>query len=77
MKYTETRRAIFYAMVKRGGAKMSDMAKDNGISKMRVRFHIAQIRDDFDTVYKIKVTPVCAETYGQGDVIYSAICANT
>jgi len=77
MKYTETRRAIFLAIAKNGGAKMSDMAKDNNISETRVRFHIAQIRDDFDTVYKIKVTPVCAETYGQGDVIYSAICANT
>jgi len=83
MKYTETRRAIFLAIAKNGGAKMSDMAKDNNISETRVRFHIAQIRDDFDTVYKIKVTPIrqdnqiCAETYGQGDVFYSAIRANT
>ena len=58
MKYTETRRAIFLAIAKNGGAKMSDMAKDNNISETRVRFHIAQIRDDFDTVYKIKVTPI-------------------
>ena len=77
MGYTDTRRAVFLAIAKNGGAKMSDLAKSNGISEARVRFHIAQIRDDFDTVYKIKVTPVCAETYGQGDVIYSAICANT
>jgi len=56
---------------------MSDLAKNNGISETRVRFHIAQIRDDFDTVYKIKVTPICAETYGQSDAIYRAICANT
>ena len=77
MKYTETRRAIFLAIAKNGGAKMSDMAKDNNISETRVRFHIAQIRDDFDTVYTIQVTPICAETYGQSDAIYSAICANT
>lgn len=77
MKYTETRRAIFLAIAKNGGAKMSDMAKDNNISETRVRFHIAQIRDDFDTVYTIQVTPICAETYGQSDAIYRAICANT
>ena len=83
MGYTNTRRAVFLAIAKRGGAKISDLAKSNGISETRVRFHIAQIRDDFDTVYKIKVTPIrqdnqiCAETYGQSDAIYSAICANT
>jgi predicted ArsR family transcriptional regulator len=73
MKYTETRRAIFMAIAKRGGAKMSDMAKDNGISEVRVRYHISQIRDDFDSVYTIQVTPIFAETYGQGDAIYNAI----
>jgi hypothetical protein len=73
MKYTETRRAIFYAMVKRGGAKMSDMAKDNGISEMRARYHIAKIRDDFEGIYTFQVTPIFAETYGQGDAIYNAI----
>ena len=77
MGYTETRRAVFLAIAKNGGAKISDIAKNNGISEMRARFHIAQIRDDFDTVYTIQVTPICAETYGQGDAIYSAICANT
>ncbi len=73
MKYTETRRSIFYAMVKKGGAKMSDMAKDNGISEMRARYHISQIRDDFDSVYTIQVTPIGSEQYGQGDAIYNAI----
>ena len=73
MKYTETRRKIFYAMVKRGGAKMSDMAKDNGISKMRVRFHIARIRNDFEGIYTFEITPIFAETYGQSDAIYNAI----
>ena len=73
MGYRKTRRAIFLAIAKKGGAKISDLAKTNGISEARVRFHIAQIRDDFDTVYKIKVTPICAETYGQSDVIYNAI----
>jgi predicted ArsR family transcriptional regulator len=73
MKYTETRRAIFLAIAKNGGAKMSDMAKDNNISETRVRFHIAQIRDDFDTVYTIQVTPICAETYGKSDAIFNAI----
>ena len=73
MKYTETRRAIFYAMVKRGGAKMSDMAKDNGISKMRVRFHIAQIRADFEGIYTFQVTPIGSEQYGQSDAIFNAI----
>jgi len=77
MGYTNTRRAIFLAIAKRGGAKISDIAKNNGISEMRARFHIAQIRDDFDSVYTIQVTPICADTYGQGDVIYRAICANT
>ena len=77
MGYTNTRRAVFLAIAKRGGAKISDLAKSNGISETRVRFHIAQIRDDFDTVYTIQVTPICAETYGQSDAIYSAICANT
>ena len=72
MKYTETRRKIFYAMVKRGGAKMSDMAKDNGISEMRARYHIAQIRNDFESIYTFQVTPIFAETYGQGDAIYNA-----
>ena len=56
---------------------MSDLAKSNGISEMRARYHIAKIRNDFDSVYTIQVTPICAETYGQGDAIYSAICANT
>jgi len=73
MKYTETRRAIFYAMVKRGGAKISDIAKNNGISEMRARYHIAQIRNDFDSVYTIQVTPIGSEQYGQGDAIYNAI----
>jgi|TARA_B100001094_G_scaffold297192_1_gene320027 predicted ArsR family transcriptional regulator len=73
MKYTETRRAIFYAMVKRGGAKMSDMAKDNGISKMRVRFHIAKIRADFEGIYTFQVTPIGSEQYGQSDAIFNAI----
>ena len=77
MGYTDTRRAVFLAIAKRGGARISDLAKNNGISETRVRFHIAQIRDDFDTVYKIKVTPIGSEQYGQGDAIYSAICANT
>jgi len=77
MGYTKTRRAIFLAIAKRGGAKISDLAKNNGISEMRARYHIAQIRDDFDSVYTIQVTPICAETYGQGDAIYSATCANT
>ena len=77
MKYTETRRAVFLAIAKNGGEKISDIAKNNGISEMRARYHIAKIRDDFDSVYTIQVTPICAETYGQGDVIYSAICANT
>jgi len=72
MKYTETRRAIFYAMVKRGGAKMSDMAKDNGISKMRARYHIAQIRNDFEGIYTFQVTPIGSEQYGHGDAIYNA-----
>jgi len=77
MGYTNTRRAVFLAIAKRGGAKISDLAKSNGISETRARFHIAKIRDDFDTVYTIQVTPICAETYGQSDAIYSAICANT
>jgi len=73
MKYTETRRKIFYAMVKKGGAKMSDMAKDNGISEVRARYHISQIRNDFEGIYTFQVTPIFAETYGQGDAIYNAI----
>ena len=73
MGYTNTRRAIFLAMVKRGGAKMSDMAKDNGISEMRARYHIAKIRADFEGIYTFQVTPIFAETYGQGDAIYNAI----
>ena len=73
MGYTETRRAIFLAIAKNGGAKMSDMAKDNGISKMRVRYHIAQIRDDFEGIYTFKVTPIGSEQYGQSDAIFNAI----
>ena len=72
MKYTETRRSIFYAMVKKGGAKMSDMAKDNGISKARARYHIAQIRNDFEGIYTFQVTPIGSEQYGHGDAIYNA-----
>ena len=73
MGYTNTRRAIFLAIAKRGGAKMSDIAKNNGISKMRARYHIDKIRDDFDSVYTIQVTLIGSETYGQGDAIYNAI----
>lgn len=73
MKYTETRRKIFYAMVKRGGAKMSDMAKDNGISEITARYHISRIRNDFEGIYTFQVTPIGAETYGQSDAIYNAI----
>lgn len=73
MKYTETRRSIFLAMVKRGGAKMSDMAKDNGISEMRARYHIAQIRNDFEGIYTFQVTPIGSEQYGQSDAIFNAI----
>ena len=73
MKYTETRRSIFLAIAKNGGAKISDIAKNNGISEMRARYHIAQIRDDFDSVYTIQVTPIGSEQYGQGDAIYNAI----
>ena len=73
MKYTETRRAIFYAMVKKGGAKMSDMAKDNGISEMRARYHIAKIRADFEGIYTFQVTPIGSEQYSQSDAIFNAI----
>ena len=73
MVYTETRRAIFLAIAKNGGAKMSDMAKDNNISETRVRFHIAQIRDDFEGIYTFKVTPMGSEQYGQSDAIFNAI----
>lgn len=73
MKYTETRRSIFLAIAKNGGAKISDIAKNNGISEMRARYHIAQIRNDFDSVYTIQVTPIGSEQYGQGDAIYNAI----
>ena len=73
MVYTETRRAVFLAMAKNGGAKMSDMAKDNNISEVRVRFHIAQIRDDFEGIYTFKVTPIGSEQYGQSDAIFNAI----
>ena len=73
MRYTKTRRAIFLAIAKRGGAKISDLAKSNGISEMRARYHIAKIRNDFDSVYTIQVTPIGSETYGQGDPIYNAI----
>lgn len=72
MKYTETRRAIFLAIAKNGGAKISDIAKNNGISEMRTRYHIAQIRNDFESIYTFQVTPIFAETYGQGDAIYNA-----
>jgi len=73
MKYTETRRAVFLAIAKNGGAKMSDMAKDNNISEVRVRFHIAQIRNDFEGIYTFKVTPIGSEQYGQSDAIFNAI----
>ena len=73
MGYTETRRKIFLAMAKNGGAKMSDMAADNGISKMRTRYHIARIRNDFEGIYTFKVTPIGSEQYGQSDAIFNAI----
>jgi|TARA_R110000737_G_scaffold254228_1_gene263599 predicted transcriptional regulator len=73
MGYTETRRKIFLAMAKNGGAKMSDMAADNGISKMRTRYHIARIRSDFEGIYTFKVTPIGSEQYGQSDAIFNAI----
>ena len=73
MRYTNTRRAIFLAIAKRGGAKMSDIAKSNGISKARARYHIAKIRDDFEGIYTFQVTPIGSEQYGQGDAIYNAI----
>jgi len=73
MRYTNTRRAIFLAMAKNGGAKMSDMAKDNGISEMRARYHIAKIRADFEGIYTFKVTPIGSGQYGQSDAIFNAI----
>ena len=73
MGYTNTRRAVFLAIAKRGGAKISDLAKSNGISETRVRFHIAQIRDDFEGIYTFKVTPIGSEQYGQSDAIFNAI----
>ncbi len=72
MKYTETRRAIFMAIAKNGGAKISDIAKNNGISEMRARYHISQIRNDFEGIYTFQVTPIFAETYGKSDAIYNA-----
>ena len=72
MKYTETRRAIFLAIAKRGGARISDLAKSNGISKARARYHIAQIKNDFEGIYTFQVTPIGSEQYGHGDAIYNA-----
>ena len=73
MGYTDTRRAVFLAIAKRGGAKISDLAKSNGISEARVRFHIAKIRADFEGIYTFQVTPIGSEQYGQSDAIFNAI----
>ena len=72
MGYTNTRRAVFLAIAKNGGAKISDLAKNNGISKARARYHIAQIRNDFEGIYTFQVTPIGSEQYGQSDAIYNA-----
>ena len=47
--------------------------KINGISKMRTRYHIARIRNDFEGIYTFKVTPIGSEQYGQSDAIFNAI----